>query len=447
MAIILWVVPNFHIDHSLQLVTDSYGRKRLLSTDEGRSIGRMPLLYQEDGTGISIANNWLIHLKADLYKKEVDTQAQALLHYFTFLHDIGVAWDCMPVVIRKRPTYLFKKHLKEAFRSRNIARSTANSYMGVVIRFYKFYLMKKYSFDNRPFNYEIVKIEASRKHDFMGGNLLQVDSTDLRLNLPRDSRHNGLSRSLVPLSQGEWDRLDRHFNSRGKGIVQRAGENLSVAISVEFKLAVYLARYCGLRRDEIITLRSSQVYKPVAGKLSKKYLINSYGFLLDPRFGVRTKNSTIRYAEVPTAFMNDLHRYINSTVYTFRRDKFINKHPEEVGGPPLLITQKGDMYSPATLDARWGELRNALRENDYSFDHKFHNLRSTYAVFRLAEMINAGIKEAVALDYLQSVLGHKKRTTLLAYLRFCEQEKSANQVYEEVLENLLESENGISREE
>ena len=121
-----------------------------------------------------------------------------------------------------------------------------------------------------------------------------------------------------------------------------------------------------------------------------------------------------------------------------RKKLFDRCNPAEASNPPILITQRGGFYSPKSLDARWGELRNAIRVIAPCFDHKFHNLRSTYAVFRLKELLNRGLKEAAALDYLQAVMGHKQRSTLLAYLKLSQQELSANQVFEESLERLLE---------
>ena len=427
MSIVMWEVPEFTIDHDLSSLT-KVDITEFLST--GRPIGKVALLYYEDGTPISVANNWLIHLKANLHRKEVSTQAQGLLHYFSFLSDIDSSWDSMP--LRQRPTYAFKRHLKEAFKSGVLAASTANSYMRVVVNFYKFYLSKNYVFDNPPFNYEIVKVDTASRHDFMRKQSLIVESTDLRLGLPSDRRFNGLSRRLIPLSEQEWQLVEEICNDNKKGIVHTAGSQIEVPLSDEFLLALEVCRYSGLRREELITLRARQIYKPIIERCHKKYLIHSEGLTLDPKIGVRTKNGTVRHAEIPTGLMEKLHIYINSERYVRRKRLF------EQRNPPIFITQKGDYYSPKSLDARWAELRNAIRVVAPSFDHKFHNLRSTYAVFRLKELLNRGLKEADALDYLQAVMGHKQRSTLLAYLKLSRQEKSANQVFEESLERILE---------
>ncbi|HDS6858601.1 TPA: site-specific integrase, partial [Enterobacter asburiae] len=99
--------------------------------------------------------------------------------------------------------------------------------------------------------------------------------------------------------------------------------------------------------------------------------------------------------------------------YIKRRNRYQELYPENKDNPPLLLNQNGKPYASKTLDARWGEIRNAVRKELPSFSHKFHNLRSTYAVERLKELLDAGLKEGKALDYLQSVMGHKSRATLL----------------------------------
>lgn len=162
--------------------------------------------------------------------------------------------------------------------------------------------------------------------------------------------------------------------------------------------------------------------------------------LLDPRQGVETKNGTIRTAEIHSELMQALYDYINSSRYIKRRKKYQEIYPENKDNPPLLLNQNGKPYAAKTLDARWCEIRNAVRKELPNFSHKFHNLRSTYAVERLKELLNAGLKEGKALDYLQSVMGHKSRSTLLGYLKFCDEETmTANEVHEKALNIILKS--------
>lgn len=439
MSIILWEVPDFVVDQQIRREIDtSTGELSVCFEGAGNHLGKLPLLFKEDGSSIRAANIWLIHLKVNLRKKLVNTQAQALLHYFTFLNDIEIEWDYMPVPIRLRPTYAFRKHLRDMYKSGKIARSTANSYMGSVINFYKFYLARNHDFENPPFKYEIVKVKSSGTHEYMKVNFIHVDTTDLRLKLPNDTSYFGLSRKLVPLNTKEWNVLVRCYKENGVGISRSKDGDKKVSLSEEFKLAVELSRYAGLRRSEIVTLKARAIYKPDSEQLKRKYLIHSAGLTLDPRLGVDTKNGTVRIAEIPTELMMALHEYINSSRYIQRRKKYEEYCSEGKDNPPLFLSQNGRPYSPKTLDARWGELRNAVKEELPNFGHKFHNLRSTYAVERLKELISSGLKEGKALDYLQSVMGHKSRETLLGYLKLCEEESTANEIHELAIEVVWE---------
>lgn len=439
MSIILWELPDFVVDQEIKRLVDTdSGELSICFDGAGQHLGKMPLLFTEDGNGIRVVNNWLIHLKANLRKKQVNTQAQALLHYFTFLNEIGMSWDEMPISIRLRPTYAFRKHLREMFKRGELARSTANSYMGSVINFYKFYLARDHFFAYPPFKYEVVRLHKTASHEYMKSHFIHADTTDLRLKLPSDTRSFGLSRKLVPLSSKEWNVVESVYKIRGVGSSNIAGKDNEVALSEECKLAIDLSRYSGLRISEIITLRAKGIYKPDENQLKKKYLINTEGLLLDPRRGVETKNGTIRTAEIQTELMQTLYDYINSSRYIKRRNRYQDLYPENKDNPPLLLNQNGRLYSAKTLDARWGEIRNAVRKELPNFSHKFHNLRSTYAVERLKELLSSGVKEDKALDYLQSVMGHKNRVTLLGYLKFCEDEMiTANEIHEQALNIIL----------
>nr|MBF4448623.1 site-specific integrase [Vibrio anguillarum] len=247
-----------------------------------------------------------------------------------------------------------------------------------------------------------------------------------------------LSRNLIPLSEHEWRSIESAILFNPKGVRKSTKGSVNIPLSTEFILAVKLARFSGLRRSEILTLRERQIYRPTAEQLNKKYLIHAEGLYLAPSMGVNTKGGTSRYAEIPTFLMLELHSYINSSRYMERKRKFISLNPIEANNPFLFITSLGNKFSDNTINARWGELRNEIQNQHDDFNHKFHNLRATYAVFRLKELLNYKLKEEDALDYLQSTLGHQHRITLLAYLRFCEQENCANATYEDALDIILE---------
>ena len=91
MNYIIWTVPIIKIDQTLSKKIDS-STGEITFNFEGTSneVLNFPLLYQEDGVSVTVVNNWLIDLKSNRYRKQVNTQVQALLHYFIFLDSVGL---------------------------------------------------------------------------------------------------------------------------------------------------------------------------------------------------------------------------------------------------------------------------------------------------------------------------------------------------------------------
>lgn len=162
--------------------------------DDPVQVAPITLLYQvelnEDGeitqaNGIDIANAYLMHLKINRDQSCVSAQSRALLHYFSFIGEIGMQWDEMPFRQNKRPTYRFKRHLEAMHKSTDpdshLRASTCKTYMRCVVNFYKHFLMKNCKFENPPFEHELinVRIDASassmKAHQTIG-----VHTTDLR---------------------------------------------------------------------------------------------------------------------------------------------------------------------------------------------------------------------------------------------------------------------------
>ena len=82
-GLVLWDLPSLVIDLDPEFSINSSGELSARWLGEGRSISGLPLLYTEDGEFVRPANLWLIDLKANGELKQVNTQAQGLLHYFS----------------------------------------------------------------------------------------------------------------------------------------------------------------------------------------------------------------------------------------------------------------------------------------------------------------------------------------------------------------------------
>ncbi|HBC3577145.1 TPA: site-specific integrase [Vibrio parahaemolyticus] len=446
-----------YVNHSIKnfmyrefsVESDEDGMLQTRHNGKSKNLGTMRLLFRItrdkndviiDTESISEVNNWLLYMAVEDGKKDTTRHADALLKYYWYLHDTGKKWDEFPYIKSKKPTYGFKTYLKDLHNSSDkdihLSRNTANSYINSVVSFYKHHMRNGVRFPNAPFEGEYVKVDTSNDHKHMSGSgRFYVSTTDMRLNLPKDQRYEH-RRELIALSNYEWNALDRLLTIGKRVLCQRQGQKHLVSLPEESCLMFRLMRYSGLRREEVVTLLESNVIQPSAD--SSSYIMLNIG----PAHGTKTKNSKNRKVEIPTLLMKELHEYTLSERYTSRRDKYLEKHG---GKAPLFIQYTGNKYSNNTVNARWGEIRRTLQAMGLKdFEHKPHNLRATYAVYRLRELRSEGKSGNALSDFLLARLGHDSFEVTEAYLKQSEEPDGTGvrgslgqAVYEEALDYLV----------
>jgi integrase len=175
-------------------------------------------------------------------------------------------------------------------------------------------------------------------------------------------------------------------------------------------------------------MKLSLIRKPTQEELQKGYLRLTIG----GKDGVETKNSKERIIEIPSLLMKNLYEYTISERY-LNRKKLSN-----AGNISLFINNKGDTFNNDTLNSRWSEVRNAIRLDYPSFNHKAHNLRPTYGVSRLKQLVNSGMQQADALSYIQNRMGHSSLATTLHYLHQLNNPKSGDELSEIAFDYLLD---------
>lgn len=454
---------------------------------------------------IEAANNFLLHKKINDELTSLSTYSTALIHYFHFLETqtIGLGecsngescekcnkrpmkWDEMPFRNSHKPTYKYRKHLKAIYASNDqdehLARSTCNSYIGAVTNFYKYYLLRGFQFRNKPFEHEILQIEVENKSDRIQVSSTQVvHTTDLRLKLGRDMRNDGTKRILVPLSDKEWQEVDRIIRKE-RQIIKVVNGNYKVSkLDIESSFMFLFERYTGARREEMLTLRTRHVRLPTERDTALGYCPVDIGS--QSNSVTKGEGNPDRTIHVPLGLMRTLHNYVNSSRYIKRRQKYdslvtsckkiIEQYTlakENIGAVTfeddhtfktlekkakeatvflstlimpkeayIFLNNKGKPYSLASSNARWCEIRNTVSKSlGYSFTHKPHNLRSTYAVNTLKQLLAKGMSADKAIDYIQSRLGHVSTETTMIYLKFAQNELSGHEVYEHALDFLLD---------
>lgn len=102
--------------------------------------------------------------------------------------------------------------------------------------------------------------------------------------------------------------------------------------------------------------------------------------MIGPSNCCKTKGGESGEIKIPAWLMEQLTIYKQSKRYQQRLARFIaQKHdPFLCRYPPLLLSNQGNPYNENSLNARWGEIRNAIHIDHgiSDFSHKFHNLRS-----------------------------------------------------------------------
>jgi len=276
---------------------------------------------------LDVVNAYLMHLSVNGNLKDTSIHSRALIHYFTFLADIGKEWSDMPFIESQRPTYMFKHHLEAMYRSTdndsNLAGSTVKAYMRNVVNFYRHYVLKKYPFSNPPFENKIIKINLPSSSSSMNNSTtIEVQSSNLRLKA--SAQHAGvIPLKLRSVSKYEWELIDNLLRNERKVLKNSNGYLYFYKLPIEFSYIFLIMRYTGLRRAEVLTLNDSLIFKPNEEQLGRGYVQINVG----PRFGVETKDGKEREIEFPSGLMNEVFEYTLSKRFEKRKEKFISQTP------------------------------------------------------------------------------------------------------------------------
>lgn len=214
----------------------------------------------------------------------------------------------------------------------------------------------------------------------------KIRTTDLAIIVPHGER------SLNPLNPQEIVYLDQVLGKK---------------TSKEMRLMVELGRHTGLRIDEVVTFSVELVFPPPSEEMIEVEI--------GPHVGVMTKYSKKRNVEIRPNIRKELHDYSVSD----RRKKRVAKAGDLGNHPPLFINQYGKPYTTKSIDNLWAAICKKVRKiSNLPFLHDFHDLRATYATYRLQELLDSGVAPSEALTRLMGWMGHKKEQTTWKYLIF-----------------------------
>lgn len=413
--------------------SDVFKETELLEQDDGalycqtidKNIGPLPTLFTNEGLFNIEANSYLFYLKAIKRAKDLSPCSQALHAYYQFLEEEQLEWDRFPPVKRLKPTYLFRSNLLKQVKNGQLAHSTASVRMNQVVNYYKWLMHEGYLRIKRekeaPFQIEFVSVKNQGMLAHINPTIT-VQTNDLRIKVPRDAN----SKNIHPLSPLSCDSLSLLIQFLPK-------------VSEELRLQVLISIDTGMRIKEIatLTLDALDSATPIAESEHR------FEILLCPQTtGVQTKFSKTRHVEISAELLRSLKEYKISERRFARLNK-LNKKIEQLKGEnhlfkqvevellrqserhePLFISQQGNPVSAKSIEARWGEFRADLTNQGNTFTHRFHDLRSTYATYRLSDLLEAELPIADCMDLLMGWMGHKHESTTWKYLRFLKRKEA-----------------------
>jgi len=363
-----------------------------VETLKSNNLGQLPTLYSSDGEFVSVVNSWFFDLVTVNKLKDLSSYSRALLLYWSFLEDSSLQWDQFPPLKRLKPTYLFKHFLLNKVDNGLLTYSTANHYLKHVIQFYIWAIEESVieipDEKTAPFVIEFVSIMRSDKLAHLKPKFI-VQSADLKIRVPKKPEN-----SLNPLTE---DALISFSNQLKKE-------------SIEFQLICLLAVSSGLRVSEASSFTVEALNSAIPTTASH----SRFEVILGASTGVETKFKKQRKVEVSALLLSRLKNYSISE----RRLKKANKLKDKGRFEPLFISQYGNPTKKATISARWSDFRKEIKKIYRDFNYTFHDLRSTYATYRLNDLLNAGLNVSESLDCLMSWMGHSEEATTMKYVRY-----------------------------
>lgn len=356
------------------------------------------------GCIIMPATLWLIDLMADPSDPLENnlSSAKGITTYFQFLSDNKLEWNLFPSTKMNRPTYAFKRFIMSKVKAGECSFSTGNLWLGVVKRFYLWCIQKKLlnvDETNQPF---IMTSRSVTAHGVQGRRHFDATSSDMRL-------PNKLKGSSGAVTHNSGIRTLSPMNSEARQFLKRG---LAILMKPHVTLCVYLSLLCGLREDEALTLpRNEFIGSQAKDKIIKGHNIS---LLIGPQNGVNTKNGVTRDVEVPHALYCLLCDYAASECNL--------DDDTEVSGR-LFLSNRGAPFNSAELTKRMSELRTIIKTVfGFELDHKYHDLRATYATEYGSRLLNSGMKYNDVFAEIKARLGHKFDKDTLKYMKIIQSE-------------------------
>ncbi|MEZ8660046.1 tyrosine-type recombinase/integrase [Vibrio cyclitrophicus] len=281
--------------------------------------------------------------------------------------------------------------------------SSARSYMGAVIGFYKW--MQKYGYlknDDEHVLTHFSEVEAyvddTNQHDMLahtksGGKRVYEISNIMKM-FPKNDQ-TPTYQKLKPMSFDHKELFYRHIDTLPKAI----------------SLMLRLCEEAGLRIDEATHFPARHIGDKDCSELE-----------VVPVHITHTKGSKPRTIEIPIALYEELEQYKESSQRQknlTRRKELIDSKEERDTTEYLFVSNKGRPYTENTLEVHLGVLRRLIRAIEPSWYYRIHDLRSTFATHWLwCESQSRKVAYDYLMDELAALMGHSSTSTTEKYIKF-----------------------------
>ncbi|MEZ9171746.1 tyrosine-type recombinase/integrase [Vibrio cyclitrophicus] len=280
--------------------------------------------------------------------------------------------------------------------------STARTYMGVVIGFYKW--MQKYGYiknndENIVTHYTTETIHQElNQHDMLAhtksGSERSYETSNIMRMFPK-KQNTPAHKKLKPMHPEHKVLFNEHITPLPKTT----------------KLIFRLCVEAGLRIGEAIHFPAHDIGNADYSDLETV-----------PVEITHTKGSKARTVEIPIELYEELeiHKESHAQFKNLnKRNELIQAGSEMDTVEYLFLSNKGEPYSVNTLETHFSNLRKQIREVDSSWYYRIHDLRSTFATHWLWEESK---ERNVSYDYLMGelayLMGHASTSTTEKYIQY-----------------------------
>lgn len=299
----------------------------------------------------------------------------------------------------------FAEFLKKNCRHRQsdgdevLSLSTARTYMGAVIGFYKW--MQKYGYLKNDDDHIVTHFskgtflhEGYDQHDMLAHTYSrgkrEYEISNIMKEFPKNEQ-TPTYKKLKPMTFDHKKLFFQHIDTLPKTI----------------SLMLRLCEKAGLRIDEVAHFPACSIGNKDFSELD-----------VVPVRITHTKGSKPRTVEIPIALYEELEQYKESKQRQKRKELADSK--EELDSTDyLFISNKGHPYSQNTLEVHFGVLRKRIQEIEPNWYYRIHDLRSTFATYWLwSESKKRQVAYDFLMDELAELMGHASTSTTEKYIKF-----------------------------